>query len=168
MSSISNSNLLKPAKSLKDIALKSKILSKVIARGTAISLSVSTVITQLGLAKIAILSDAFLPLPICVIVFSLLYELIPDSYSVIKKKILQRKNGDVTQFEQSELNEIKMIIDDKIEVLTTSRTVATNNQPLDISTEPVSEDAPIDTTRSTIYHDGKGNMFTRYKPNVDK
>jgi hypothetical protein len=175
MSSLSNSNLLKPPKKWSDIVLKGKTLSKVIARGSALSLSISTIITQLSIAKIAILSDAFLPLPICVIIFSLLYEIIPDSYSVIKKKILKRKNGEITPFEQSEINEIKMIIDEKVDVLNTSRTHKTNmSEPIvmdEIPQTPINNDVvPQDDEKDEppltgrIYSDANGNLFQKYVP----
>lgn len=162
-SSISQSNLLKPPKTWKDIGLKSKTLSKIIARGSALSLSVCTIASTLKIASVAVVADAFLPIPIACVVFSLLYEIIPDSYSVIKKKLLLKKKGEVTEFEKSELNEIQMIINQEIETINTSRTVSSNQVMNQINNEPIlnEELEPIQTDR-TIYQDSVGNKFVKY------
>ena len=173
MSTISTTNLLKPPKSLRDYVMKSKILAKIIARGSAMSLSVATIISTLKIATVSVVADAFLPVPICCLVFSLAYELIPDSYAVLKKKLLARKKGIPTDFEQSELQEIQMYVNQEIENMSnggklTARSMEIieqlNNEPVEsqLNNEPNGSPSQVNTAR-TIYQDKQGNLFQKIR-----
>jgi len=125
-------NLLKPKKDVKDYLLKVRKLSKYFVRAISFSLSSSLILDILDLAKINIVSYQFLPLPCALIIFSVLYEIIPEDFTTLKQKVLKRKNNEVTDFEISELYEIKVIIDEKINILNQNKP---SNEPVENSTE---------------------------------
>lgn len=121
--SIRSSNFFKEMKTKGDILKKGKIIMEYLSLGSGTASAVIMLLTSTGL--ITVTAPVVLSISSGCILFALGYKLIPDSYVVLKKKISEMKDRDITEKELIELEEIRQIVNSKLSVIST----ASNNTP---------------------------------------
>ena len=130
-STLRSSNLFKAIKTKKDALRKGKILMEYLSLGSGLSTSSLIILKAIGI--IAISNPATIAISSGCVLFAILYKIIPDSYIVLKKRLRQIKDKEITHLELNELQEIQKIVNEKLDVITVTQTPRTESNRLPFS-----------------------------------
>ena len=114
-STIRSSNLFKEMKSSADAIKKGKTVLEYLSLGAGTSTAVMIILKTIGLVTVS--NPLTLTISAGCIGCALLYKVVPDSYVVLRKRITEMKDKEISEKELSELLEIKKVIDGKLDVI---------------------------------------------------
>jgi hypothetical protein len=125
VSTVRSSNFFKAIKTRKDVLRKGKILMEYLSLGSGLSTSTLIILKTIGLITIS--NPLSISISAGCVFFAILYKLIPDSYIILKKRLQQIKDKEISHLELNELHEIQKIINDKLDVISVSATTPRTN-----------------------------------------